>query len=227
MTIIDPKDLTALKLLARGRDPEWVSNASGLSKSAVERAGRAHGWPDLAQLKQQLAESGHNDVLPVHAPQPHSVVVQDRPRPAFVPSTSTVTPTPTAGRLELLLARAEKHDTAPIRAARNAVLTACSRLETHLQSREAGQRERAQLEASKAAAKSRVALLEKQLREAKAALRGKPAATKPTNSCNGAEPKIIRQWAAANNVACPAVGRVPASVVEQYQSSQLQEARTP
>jgi hypothetical protein len=66
--------------------------------------------------------------------------------------------------------------------------------------------------AEKEAARRKVAELERQLAEAKAALRGKPAPA-PTGT---AEAKTVRAWAAANGIDCPTRGKVPAAVVDAY-----------
>lgn len=218
MTDIDPADVTVLKLLARGRGPDWVANATGRKVAEVQAISDAHGGPTRAGLRQALAAANITDSAQAHTEQPRRLPVSAPTQtPATVGSPPSVTTA--AGKLELLLARASQHDTAPVRAARNAVLTACTRLEGALQKVETVHRERQQRDAAKAAARSRVELLEKQLREAKAALKGtKPsAAAAPTRI--GEDPKVVRAWARDNGVACPANGRVPAAVVEQFRAA--------
>jgi len=176
---IEASDVTVLKLLARGREPAWVAQATSRRPVEVERIGREQDWPDLPQLQANLEKLGVHDDAPRHAP--GSQTPSPRPAPAPARSLSPAAQIPAAaapgtGKLELLLARAGRHDTAAIRAARNAVLTACTRLEQALQKQEQKTRERNERDAAKAAARSRVEQLERQLREAKAALRGKPAA---------------------------------------------------
>lgn len=41
-----------------------------------------------------------------------------------------------------------------------------------------------------------------------------------SSKANGVDPKAVRVWAVANNIALPARGRFPASVVKQYLNQQ-------
>lgn len=68
-------------------------------------------------------------------------------------------------------------------------------------------------DAGKAEARERVARLERELRDAKAALR------KPTSARPAVDAKAVRAWAKDNGVDCPAVGRVPAPVVEAFHAA--------
>lgn len=68
----------------------------------------------------------------------------------------------------------------------------------------------------KDSARAEVARLEAELAAAKAKLRGSPTPKSPP----AVDARLVRAWAAANDVSCPPVGRVPASVVEQYRAAQ-------
>ena len=65
-------------------------------------------------------------------------------------------------------------------------------------------------------ARAEVARLEAELAAAKAKLRGSATPKSPP----AVDARLVRAWAAANDVSCPPVGRVPASVVEQYRAAQ-------
>jgi hypothetical protein len=41
-----------------------------------------------------------------------------------------------------------------------------------------------------------------------------------SSKANGADPKVVRIWAVANNIALPVRGRFPASVVKKYLDQQ-------
>lgn len=64
-----------------------------------------------------------------------------------------------------------------------------------------------------AEARAEIARLEQELAEAKRKLKPQKLHAVPVDA------KAIRAWAAANDVACPARGPLPASVVEAYQAA--------
>ena len=92
-------------------------------------------------------------------------------------------------------------------------------LALHAKAKDAQERLRAAVEAweAKSEARRRVADLEAQLAEAKAAL--KPGKAKPAVA-GGGDAKTIRAWAAANGVDCPRVGKVPNHVRHAYEEAQ-------
>lgn len=186
---------TVTKFLDRGRSPEWIHDAMAIPVDVIreiaESSGRGTSGPPA----------------PRHAP----------PQPAPARATSqtvhTVLPVqPHGGRLELLLARAVKHETALVKKARERALDAVGRLETTVAAAEDLAARRQKVAADRAAAKARVEALEKQLREARAALRPK----RRPEPAPAVAPKEVRAWARANGVECPASGRVPRTVVEAY-----------
>lgn len=65
-------------------------------------------------------------------------------------------------------------------------------------------------------AQAEVERLQRELAEARAILRG----GKTVTASSGPDPKAVRAWAAANDVECPAMGRVPRAVVDAYQAAQ-------
>lgn len=69
---------------------------------------------------------------------------------------------------------------------------------------------------AKELARQRIEELEQQLAEAKAALRG--TATAPKTAVKGEHAKA-REWARANGIEVPPIGRVPGPVLEQWRTS--------
>lgn len=72
-------------------------------------------------------------------------------------------------------------------------------------------------EARESEARKEIERLERQLAAARAKLKGGQAAATATAGPAASE---IRAWAAANGVACPAMGRVPADVREAFEAAQ-------
>ncbi len=219
MTTMDPPDVTVLKLLARGRAPGWVSQATGRDRADIEAVGARHGWPDRTAMRHALAGTGAPDVArPVPAP-------PTRTAPEGIPSPSTAPrpidgPRSVPGQIELLLARAGEHDQVAVRRAHDRVLAACGRLHATLCDVETRQREHQAKQAARAEARARVETLERELREAKALLRaaapGPGAPATPAAGAPGPGAKTIRTWAATHNVDCPRVGHVPTRVLDAY-----------
>lgn len=74
-------------------------------------------------------------------------------------------------------------------------------------------------DAGKAEARDRVKRLEAELRRAREALKGSRSVRESRNDGPQVDPKAVRAWAAEQGIAVPPVGRVPASVVEQYNAA--------
>jgi hypothetical protein len=173
---LEASHTTVLKLLARGRAPDWVADATGRTPAAVREIGQKYGWPDKDKMLAALAAAGESDVARIPAAPPSPARPSD-PGTTGLDGGATQhpdpgQPSPPAGRLELMLARCAKHDTAAVRTARNSVLSACTRLEQALQNAETRDRDKQHRDAEKAAAKARIDSLKRQLREAQQQLRG-------------------------------------------------------
>lgn len=175
---ISPTDVTILKLAVRGRGAGFISEAVSVTAEQVSKVLARHGG--TKERWQWAVDEATRDVVPrrTDGPPGPSRPSPPPPRPASIPAPPATRPqapnvaAPGAGRLELMLARAGRYDQREVVTARNAVLAACTRLEGALQKTERKQRDQEERRAAKAAAKARVELCEKQLREARAALRG-------------------------------------------------------
>lgn len=169
-----------------------VAMKHGLTYDRARDLVADHGYPDPAAMRTAAA------------------ILNSKP-----PALSTVTAEPDA--VEQLLRKAEKSTKQRTRkmaekarillAELNQAVTAEER---EAKARKAAEEERAWLQAE-------VDKLEKQLAEKKAALRGKPTTTAPKPSTS--DNQTIRAWAAAAGIDCPARGRIPANVREQYDAA--------
>lgn len=229
-TMLSNDELTILKLAVRGRSVGFITEALSKTREQVGQVLTRHGG--TVERWQWAIDEHERDTtprLPTRTPAPPEL-----PRPAAQTNLTAVPTPPTGGKLEQLLARSAKVDTAPIRKARNALLASVDRLEQSLTNVEAAHRERQTREAEKAAAKAKVASLERQLREARAALRGKPTREKsslaPTPSAGRAteyDVREVRAWARANGIDVPERGRyLAADVVDAYNAAREAEAAT-
>lgn len=190
-------ELTVLRLLARAKPMQFITDATGFPRAEVERIGRAHGWPDdMARLSREVEQLG-----------------EEHPESADHPSGP--------GRTELLLARADKCTTGPghkaIERAAAKLRSAITALQQALTEHEAANREAAEKAAEAAKLRDKLARLEKEAAETRKLLRGTTGAR--ASATAGTSSKDVRAWAAANGVECPTHGRVPRSVVEQYEAA--------
>lgn len=71
----------------------------------------------------------------------------------------------------------------------------------------------------KAELQAEVDRLEAELAAKKAALRGNTPATAKAKTAAGGDAKAIRAWAANTGIDCPARGRIPAQIREQYDAA--------
>lgn len=190
--------LTEIKAGTRLHD---IARESGWEKGEVTRLARENGY-------------GLNVSSDRFQPAP-----QARPRPAGVTRVGTSLdsvpvanagdrPAPSAGvdvrpgvRDILAEGRASKNKTT--RRLTEAACTALGRLQKHLDDTR-----------EKEAKAAKVRELEAALSAAKAELRGDAVAERPA-----VDSKAVRAWAATTGVSCPATGRVPAAVVEQYNAA--------
>lgn len=79
--------LTVLKLLAKGRTPDFVAQATGTAIGYVQGIAGEHGWPDVARLQgavDELMLDTYAPRIPVRAPEPSrpSPSPGSGPRPA-------------------------------------------------------------------------------------------------------------------------------------------------
>lgn len=162
----------------------------------------------------------------------------DTPAP-FVPSATPETPAAPVSPAPAQQAPTELADlvnrclTSPVKAvARSAAKAreALDRLLEVLDEQDRALAESRAKEAATARARAEVERLERQLREARLALRGgsrvpKPISTNPEalSGAKGAglDPKVVRTWAAANGVPCNQGGRIQSAVVRAYLAAQV------
>lgn len=225
-TQLTPDELTILKLAVRGRGVSFIAEALNKPREHIGRVLAKHGGhTDAWQWAIDEHDGDTTPRIPTRAP----TAPPPRPLPPPAQPAATNGQAP-AGKLEQLLTRAAKTDTAPVRKARSALLAAVDRLETTLANTEVKHREKQAAAAEKAAARAKVESLERQLREAKAALRGKKPGDAATPTKRPATPaagrdidyvtRVIREWAQANNIPCPTAGRyLPADLVAAYKAA--------
>lgn len=73
-------------------------------------------------------------------------------------------------------------------------------------------------EAAESEARAEIERLERELAKAREKLRGGATSASVRTVRNGPPAAEVRAWAAKHNVACPAVGRVPAAVIEAFEN---------
>lgn len=113
--------------------------------------------------------------------------------------------------LELLIRRGEKSPSAATRTAAKKARDAVAQLRQRVRDEEIEKRVR-----------DEITELEAKLATAKRKLRTvKPATSRPRplGLPDGVTPKQLRVWAANNDVACPAHGRIPKTVIDAYRAA--------
>lgn len=220
--------LTIVKHLANGKDLTVVALITKLSREQVLDVASHHGYPDTDKLAwaADVLKKNIADEQTAALPRPTAVPAASPTRPAAGASTP-----PAAGlssqpsELHTLVDRGKQHPSKRIQAAANRVLDDLDRLRTLLREDESKHAEKRKADAAKAAARAEVQRLEAQLAEAKSKLRGNTANPKAAKAASdGPSSADVRAWAAENDVQCPAVGRVPGSVLEAYEAAHLQAA---
>lgn len=231
MTITGNDKLTALKHLAGDRTPAFVAAAIGADETDVEQLLAEYG-PDKERLRWAVDELERQARAAERAAIPRADHLGARPAGATAPRRPVhLTPEPAsaAGAIEQLLARADKltgPGTARVTRAAKRLRDDVTALEQALSGIEDRKRATARQAAAKAKARAEVERLQRELAEAKKRLKcGAPsrpkakATTSATTSSTPSDAARIRAWARDNGVDCPAVGRVPAAVREQYENA--------
>lgn len=190
-----------LRALAASAHPRMaigsVAGHNGLTVDDVKSLIKDYGWPEPHEMARHVLE------------------LQGQTPPAPRPARPTPQPPAAQGNgTERLLDAADKSGRARTR-------NLAAKIREHLKDlREMVILERREAEAAAAAAAERARLkaevdeLEKQLAQKKALL--KPSAPKKSPKA-AAGNRVIRDWAAAQSVACPSFGRIPRDVVEAYE----------
>lgn len=208
MSVILPPSVKADLLTRLADDPnertlDRLAGDLGLLLPEAKALVQKHGWPRPESMRRAAQVLLNPTSQRIRAESPPAVS-QEQP----------------VGILALLAA-AKQSPSKRIQAAAQKAQDAIAKVRALVDAEEAKVAEHAKADAAKRAARSEVERLERQLAQAKAKLRG--PSSKPTSSA-GTPAKIIRAWAADNGVTCPAVGRVPAVVVEAYESAQSERA---
>lgn len=231
--------LTVVKLLADGRNPDFVAQATGHTRETVLAVGASHGYPDTSKLSwavdvlTERATTG--DRLPkAQHTRPADLETTSapvrRPAPPARPSSTSAgrTPTPTAPAptsaiaaadpLAELIAAGKQSTRARTRSLANRAEQTLATLRVEVDSEAARARAAAEKAAAEAKVRADIARLEAELAKKRALLPKHKAAVKGMVSAatTGLNPKTIRAWARDAGVDCPASGRVPRRVVDAY-----------
>lgn len=207
----DNTKLEILDALASGRTPRAVATDLALDPTIVSRVASAHGYPDLTKIAwaANVTRNGETTTTPDGTPR-------------VSPTPATVTRPPSTATL-LERGRTSTRKTTQALAAR--ITGQLERLARVLDDEARLDAERAAKKAAKQEALAEVRRLEKQLAAARARARNVSASTPrgSTSPYTGSAAqradvpsKVIRAWAAQNNIDCPKVGRIPARIVDAY-----------
>jgi hypothetical protein len=230
-TVTTTDKLTIVKLLAAGRDAEFVATAVSTDVYTVVRTASGYGYPDQSKLawaadvlQKQIDEAARPAVAPAAPVRPPA----QRPT-APTPRPLTAVPGPAPDEVRAVIARGLKSERPRIRRFAEKARDAVDALTGALRADEEQRRQDAARAAEQAKARSEVERLERELAAAKALLRGDRSAaggatTPPATDVHGVQSKVVRAWAAENGVTCPKAGRVPRAVVEQYVTATRGEA---
>lgn len=229
------KKVAILKHLAAGKSLDVVATIVHLKRDQVLDIASRHGYPDVDKiawavdvLEKKLADADAlpdrtGEKRPDERPVRLANTTPTRPAPTTTPTASTAAPRPDG--IQALIATAKSHDSKRIQNAADKVLDGLGRLRTLMHEDEEKHAARRAAAAEKAEARAEVERLQQQLAKARAKLRGN-AGPVGVGKASAAGPSAadVRAWAAENDVACPAVGRVPSAVREAYDDAHRQEA---
>jgi hypothetical protein len=203
-----------LKALEDDKTIQWCVDTFGWPRGRIAALinGR-RGWLIDPDRDTALIFRNDADEAPaVAAPTPQLQPAQDQPiEPKVIAMTPEATNGQPASNLETLLRRGDQSDTAGTRAAAKRARAAVEDL-----------RQRIEAEAAEAQVRQRIAALEEQLAAAQEQLRSvRPKkttsqSTRPSTVPDGIASKDVRAWANERGITCPATGRIPNTVVDQY-----------
>ena len=229
MPTTDPttaQKITILKHLIHGRDAAFITTATGLTDAQIAAVKRDHGYPDVPKMEwavdiltKRLADLPEKD-RPTRGQRLDAPTL---PGPTGIPVTTKTAPTTPAvkDRTAQLLERAAGSGKATTRRLGEKIDGLLADLTSRLTDEERADAEKAARQAAEAKKAKRIAELEAEL----AALKGKKTPPKATAATPGqVDAKTIRSWATNNGVNCPAVGRIPAAVREQYEAAHCGDA---
>jgi|GEM_PF-1378295 len=213
----DATKVTILRALADGRRIDRVAVELQLSAEVVRRVSAAHGYPDRHKM------SWAADVIAKGADVRGGTPAG---QPAGASSPTSPPPARQADDVARLLARAGKSTKARTRALAKRIGADLDRLreavdhETEDKKAAAAEaarkaKEKAQRDAEQRKIRARPVELEREAAKLRAGLQ-RSTAVPPGAVALGLDPKAVRRWAVANDVACTVTGRVPKAVVQAY-----------
>lgn len=176
--------LAVVKHLASGKPLDVVATIAHLDRSVVLDIGSSHGYPDTDKLGWAA------DVLAKKIDDEQKATITPAPeRRTQTPVAATSTPAATGpppltkpDEIRVLLNTAKAHPSKRIQNAADRVFDSLDKVRALIREDEEKHAEKRKAAAAKAEARAEVERLEEQLREAKAKLRGKPAAAPKRNT---------------------------------------------
>lgn len=233
----DADKLTILKLLAAGRDPDFVAAAVGMSREDVVLAATKHGYPDTQKLAwaADILQKQIDDAARAATPKTPVRPVPARPLaapagPARTGPRPTTVPDLGVDSAAALISRGKKHDRASIRRLAERAEDLLSKLSTALDEDEEARRRAAERAAAAAKLRSEIKRLEAELAEKKRLLASgaatETAAVRSAAQAAGVAPKDVRAWALEHGIPCRPSGRIPKALVDQYLAAQKEQQET-
>jgi hypothetical protein len=185
----------ALAAIAKGKTAQFVADAYGLSRREVVRQAHLAGYRHDPTSDAFQATSDARPIAATSTPAPTPPVVPVRPAARDLLSEAAEL-APGSKKIGRALAKANE----ALKALNDVVIEDRATAELR------GEEQR----------------LADELRRVREQLRGGNKTSSSTTS--GVTPKRIREWAAANDIECPARGKVPNSVREAYDAAQADAA---
>lgn len=246
--------LTIVKHLAGGKSLDTVATITRLSRDEVLDIASDHGYPKVESLKtaagileRRLEEDQAAAAISTATKSPSGVDLTGRPpattptrvATAAAPADAHVSGTGKPDEFRVLINTAKGMGSKRIQTLANRILDDTAKLRGLIQAEQDKTAARQAKDRKRKEARAEVERLEKQLREARARLRGTPttkqaSSTGTTRSAGSSTltemrariaevldrhqvtSKQVRAWAAANDIVCPATGMLPARVVDAY-----------
>jgi hypothetical protein len=207
----DADKLTILKLLAAGRDADFVAQAMSMARDDVVLVASAHGYPDVTKLAWAADVVGKaiDDDARAAIPAGRPGLTGTRPAQPLV--VGPARPDPVAQLLADAASSSRKRTRDLGQRAAKALELVRAELRTERE-RDAVTAARREAEAK---VRAEVQRLERRLAELKKGL-GHSAAVPGGAAAVGLDPKAVRAWAREHDVPCTSTGRVPRAVVDAY-----------
>lgn len=209
--------LTIVKLLAAGRDPDFVATATDHERETVLNVGASHGYPDTEKLgwAADILAKQTDEIPAAKHTRPTDLIARRTPTPAPRPAPAAA-PAERPDEAHALIATGKKSTRARTRTLAERAEKALAVLAAELDDEQKAKRAAAAKTAQEARVRSEVARLEAELAALKANLTKSRAAKGTAATRVSVDPKAVRSWAKSAGVECPGHGRVPNRVVEQY-----------